>query len=162
MKKIFCLLISLFLLINIIACAGYKPIFGSGNLKFKIADHSIIGNKKLGNKIYSRLYNLSKSPKNTSEVKNIFIQINITKNKSVTTKNNAGKILAYRINLSTTVKVNDFLTDNQILDENFIVSSSYKVQDLHSETIKLENETVDNLISETYQNLLLKLSENIL
>ena len=41
-------------------------------------------------------------------------------------------------------------------------SSSYKVQDQHSETIKLENRTIENLINKTYQDLLIKLSENIL
>ena len=46
MKKISYLLISLVLLINITACAGYKPIFGSSNLSnitFEIADYSIKG-----------------------------------------------------------------------------------------------------------------------
>ena len=45
MKKIFYLLISLILLINISACTGYEPIFSSTNLKFKIADYSISGDK---------------------------------------------------------------------------------------------------------------------
>ena len=63
MKKVFYRLISIILLINVCACAGYKPIFSSSNLKFKISDYSISGDKKLGNQIYSKLYNLSKSSK---------------------------------------------------------------------------------------------------
>ena len=55
MKKISYLLISLIFLINIGACTGYKPIFSSSNLEFKITDYSILGDKKLGNKIYSKL-----------------------------------------------------------------------------------------------------------
>ena len=161
MKKISYLLISLVLLINIGACTGYKPIFGSSNLKFKIADYSIIGNKKLGNQIYSKLYNLSQSSKNTSEIKKIYILINVSKDKNATAKNSAGKILAYKINLSTTVIVKNFNTGNQILNENFASSSSYKVQDQYSETIKLENRAIENLINKTYQDLLIKLSENI-
>ena len=162
MKKISYLLILLFLLINISACNGYKPIFSSSNLKFKIADYSIIGDKKLGNQIYSRLYNISKSTKNTSDIKNIYILIDVSQNKDATTKNSAGKILAYRINLSTLVTVKDFITNDQILNETFVLTSSYKVQDQHSETIKLENRSIENLINQTYQNLLIKLSENIL
>ena len=69
MKKISCLLISLILLVNIGACTGYKPIFSSSNLGFKIADYSITGDKKLGNKIYSKLYSLSQATKNTLEIK---------------------------------------------------------------------------------------------
>ena len=162
MKKISYLLISLVLLVNIGACTGYKPIFSSSNLEFKIADYSIVGNKKLGNQIYSRLYNLSQSSKKTSQMKKIYILINVSKDKNATAKNSAGKILAYKINLTTNITVNDFITDNQILNESFVFSSSYKVQNQHSETIKLENRSIENLINETYQDLLVKLSENIL
>ena len=162
MKKISHLLISLILLLNINACTGYKPIFSSSNIEFKITDYSITGDKKLGNQIYSKLYNLSRSSENTSEVKNIYILINVSKNKNATAKNSAGKILAYKINLSTTVIVKNFTTGNQILNENFIFSSSYKVQDQYSETIKLENRAIEDLINKTYQDLLIKLSENIL
>ena len=161
MKKISYFLISLVLLINIGACTGYKPIFDLSNLEFKIADYSIVGNKKLGNQIYSRLYNLSQSSKKTSQVKKIYILINVSKDKNATAKNSAGKILAYKINLSTTVTVKDSITDNQILNESFVFSSSYKVQDQQSETIKLENRSIENLINKTYQDLLIKLTENI-
>ena len=162
MKKISYLLISLILLLNISACTGYKPIFSSSNIiEFKITNYSITGDKKLGNQIYSKLYNLSQITKNTSEVKNIYILINVLKEKNATAKNSAGKILAYKINLSTTVIVENFTTGNQILNESFASSSSYKVQDQYSETIKLENRVIENLINKTYQDLLIKLSENI-
>ena len=58
--------------------------------------------------------------------------------------------------------VKNYLTDNKILDQNFISSISYKVQDQYSETIKLENKSIENLINKTYQELLINLSENIL
>tara|TARA_B100001750_G_C15068473_1_gene379911 strand:+ start:37 stop:525 length:489 start_codon:yes stop_codon:yes gene_type:complete len=162
MKKISYLLILIFLFINIGACSGYKPIFSSSNLEFKIADYSINGDKKIGNQIYSRLYNLSKSTKDTSGIKNIYILINVSKGKNATAKNSAGKILAYKINLSTEVTVKDFMTEDQILNETFVLTSSFKVQSQHSETIKLENRSIENLVNETYENLLIKLSENIL
>ena len=73
MKKISHILISLIFLINISACAGYKPIFSSSNLEFKITDYSILGDKKLGNRIYSKLYNLSKSTENTPKEQNKFL-----------------------------------------------------------------------------------------
>jgi len=162
MKKISYLLISLILLLNISACTGYKPIFSSSNIiEFKITNYSITGDKKLGNQIYSKLYNLSQTTRNTSEVKNIYILINVLKEKNATAKNSAGKILAYKINLSTTVIVENFTTGNQILNESFASSSSYKVQDQYSETKKLENRVIENLINKTYQDLLIKLSENI-
>ena len=162
MKKIFYLLISFIIFINIGACAGYKPIFGSSNLEFKIADYSISGDKKLGNQIYSKLYNLSLSTKKTSETKNIYLLINVSKDKKATAKNSAGKILGYKINLSTTITIKDVMTGNEILHENFSYSSAFKAQDQYSETIKLENQTTQNLINNIYQDFLIKFSANLL
>jgi len=162
MKKIPYLFISFIILINIGACAGYKPIFGSSNLEFKIAEYSISGDKKLGNQIYSKLYNLSKSTKKTSETKNIYLLINVSKDKKATAKDSTGKILGYKINLSTTITIKDVMTGNKILNENFSFSSAYKAQDQYSETIKLENQTTQNLINNTYQDLLIKLTANLL
>ena len=161
MKKILYLLISFIILINIGACAGYKPIFGSSNLEFKIAEYSISGDKKLGNIIYFKLYDLSRSTKKTLETKNIYLLINVSKDKKATAKDSAGKILGYRISLSTTITIKDVMTGNEILHENFSVSSVFKAQDQYSETIKLENQIIQNLINNTYQNLLTKLSTNL-
>ena len=162
MKKIPHLFISFIILINIGACTGYEPIFGSSNLEFKIADYSISGDKKLGNQIYAKLYDLSRTTKKTSETKNIYLLINVSKDKNATAKDSTGKILGYRINLSTTITIKDVMTGNEILHENFSVSSIFKAQDQYSETIKLENQTTQNLINNTYQDLLIKLSANLL
>ena len=162
MKKVFYLLTTFILLIYVESCTGYKPIFSSPNLEFKITDYSISGNKELGNQIYSKLYSLSRSTKNTLETKNIYILINASQNKNATAKSSSGKILGYRINLSTIITIKDSMTENEILNDTFSFSSTYKVQDQFSETIKLENQTIENLIEKTYQNLLIKLSENLL
>ena len=162
MKKIFYLFISFIVLINIVACAGYEPIFGSTNLEFKIADYSISGDKKLGNQIYSKLYNLSRSNKKTSETKNIYLSINISKKKNATAKDSTGKILGYRIDLSASITIKDVMTGSDILSEDFSFSSTYKAQDQYFETVKLEKQTTENLINNIYQDLLIKLSANLL
>ena len=162
MKKILYLLTSFIILINIGACAGYKPIFGSSNLEFKIAEYSISGDKKLGNIIYFKLYDLSRSTKKTLETKNIYLLINVSKDKKATAKDSAGKILGYKINLSTTITIKDVMTGNEILHENFSYSSVFKAQDQYSETIKLENQTTQNLINNIYQDFLIKFSANLL
>ena len=162
MKKITTLPFLFAILICIYACADYKPIFGSTNLQFEIADYSVEGDKKLGNKIYSKLYNLSKSNKNQKEIISVVINIKVLKEKNSTSKDATGKILEYKINLNTKIIIKNYLTNDKLLDKNFISSSSYKVQDQYSETIKLENKVIENLINKTYQELLIKLSENIL
>ena len=162
MKKIIYFIISLLLLININACTGYKPIFSSTNLQFEIVDHSIKGNKKLGNKIYSQIYRSFKSNKNDSNAKTIHITIETVKDKNPTVKNSAGKILQYKVAINTNIILKDFLTYHEILNYNVSASSSYKVQDKYSETIKLENKTIDDLVNKIYQDLLIKMSEIIL
>ena len=161
MKKIAYPIFSFILLIFINGCTGYEPIFGSKNLQFKIADFSIEGNKILGNKIYSKLYGISKSTKDDQNVRNIDLLIKVSKDKHATSKNSAGKILEYKIILNTEVEIKDFATDNEILNKTFISSLTYKVQSLYSDTVNLEKKTIENLINKTYQKLLIKLSQNI-
>ena len=162
MKNIAYIIFSLILLIFINGCAGYEPIFGSKNLQFKITNYSIKGNKILGNKIYSKLYNLSKSQKDDQNVRNIDLLINVSKDKNATAKDSAGKILEYKITLNTEVKVTDFITGDKILIQTFYSSLTYKIQNNYSDTIKLENKSIENLINKTYQELLIKLSQNII
>ena len=161
MKKISYIIASLIIFININSCVGYKPIFDSTNIQFKIINHSIEGNKKLGNKFYTKLYNLSKSNKNNPEAKDVDIIIKVSKDKSSTAKNDAGKIIEYKINLNSQIIIKDYVTNLENLNQSFNSYASYKVQDQYSETLKLENKTIEDLINKTYQDLLLKMSENI-
>jgi len=153
--------IMLMMLVGMNGCSGYKPIFSSANFEFEIADYSIEGNKKLGNKIYSKLFNLSKTNRNQGETKTIYVTIKALKEKNPTSKDGAGKILEYKVNLNTKIIVKDYLTNENILDHNFLSSASYKAQEQFSETIKLENKTIEDLLNQTHQELLIKLSERI-
>ena len=161
MKKITRLISSIILLVLINGCAGYEPIFSSTNLEFEIDNHSIEGDKILGNKIYSQLHDLTRSNKNKQNIKKVDLFINVSKNKNPTSKNTSGKILEYKITLTAEIKITDFINDNKILDQTFVSSLSYKVQDQHYETLKLENKSIENLLNKIYQELLVKLSQNI-
>ena len=161
MKKIAYPIFSFILLLFINGCVGYEPIFGSTNLQFKIADYSIEGNKILGNKIYSKLYNLSQSKKDDNDLRNVDLVIKVSKDKNATVKNSDGQILEYKITLNTDVKVADFITKDKILNQIFISSSIYKVQNKYSDTVNLENQTIENLLNKTYQELVIKLAQNI-
>jgi len=162
MKKVIYPIFSFILLLFINGCAGYEPIFGSTNLQFEIADYSIEGNKILGNKIYSKLYSLSKSKKDDQNLRRVDLVIKVSKDKNVTTKDSAGKILQYKITLNTDIKVTDFITKDKILNQIFISSLTYKVQNKYSDTVDLENQIIENLLSKTYQELVIKLAQNII
>ena len=159
MKKLTLLIISGILFLYVSACAGYTPIYGSSKFNFKIENHSIKGEKRLANLIYRKLYNVSLSNKDNLNTHSISLSILTTKEKKPTIKNSAGEILEYEINLNSNIVINDFYTDEIILNQNFNYSISYKVQDEHSETIKLENKNIENLIDKTYQDALIKISD---
>ena len=161
MKKKTFLIISTILFIYINSCTGYTPIYSSSNFNFKIEDYSLKGEEKLANLIYRKLYNASLSNKDNPDAQSISLSIETDKERKPTVKNNAGKILEYKINLNTNINVKNFLTDNKILNQDFNYSSSYTVQDQHSETVKLENKTVENLVNKTYQNIIIKISESL-
>ena len=162
MKKIVGPIFSLILLIFINGCAGYEPIFSSTNLQFEIADYSIEGNKRLGNKIYSKLYNLSQSKKDDKNLRNVDLVIKVSKDKNATVKNSDGQILEYKITLNTDVKVADFITKDEILNQIFTSSLTYKVQDNYSDTVNLENRSIEDLLNKTYQELVVRLAQNII
>ena len=161
MKKVIYPIFSFILLLVINGCAGYEPIFGSTNLQFEIADYSIEGNKILGNKIYSKLYSLSKSKKDDQNLRRVDLVIKVSKDKNVTTKDSAGKILQYKITLNTDIKVTDFITKVKILNQIFVSSLTYKVQDKYSDTIDLENRSIEDLSNKTYQELVTRLAQNL-
>lgn len=161
MKKAIYPIFSFILLLFINGCAGYEPIYGSTNLQFEIADYSIEGNKILGNKIYSKLYSLSKSIKDDQNLRRVDLVIKVSKDKNVTTKDSAGKILQYKITLNTDIKVTDFITKDKILNQIFVSSLTYKVQDKYSDTVDLENRSIEDLLNKTYQELVTRLTQNL-
>ena len=161
MKKVIYPIFSFILLLVINGCAGYEPIFGSTNLQFEIADYSIEGNKILGNKIYSKLYSLSKSKKDDQNLRRVDLVIKVSKDKNVTTKDSAGKILQYKITLNTDIKVTDFITKDKILNQIFVSSLTYKVQDKYSDTVDLENRSIEDLLNKTHKELVIKLAQNL-
>jgi len=159
MKKIINLIIPIVLLMNLNSCSGYKPVFDLTGFQFKIEKYSLLGDERIGKKIYYQLYSLSKTSSEDSKI--LDIEIKVIKSKSSTIKNSAGKILEYNISLTTDVVVKDFLTNKIVLIDTFDSSSSYKVQEQYSDTIKLENKVIEDLTDKTYQELLIKLSDSI-
>ena len=162
MKKNTFTILLIVLLIFINGCSGYKPIFSSTNLEFNIANYSLEDNKTLGEKIYSRLERASKLNGNNENVRKIDILIKASQNKKATAKDASGKILQYKISLNIDVKIKDYLTEDEILNETYSSSFTYKIQKQYSDTLKLEERSINQLVDRTYQQILIKLSENII
>ena len=162
MKKIIYLIFPILLLVLVSECAGYKPIFQAKNLEFNINNYSMEGDNVLGKNIRSKIYNLAKASQNKENLKNLNFSVDILKNKDATSKDSAGQILEYKITILIKIEVLDSDSGNKILDQKFSSSTSFKVQDEQSETVKLENRSLENLVNSTYQKLLIRLTENII
>ena len=161
MKKVILILTSIMFLTSIISCSGYKPIFASKNMSFKISKHTTEGDKLIGNKIYSKLYRASSSKINDKKIQDLIVYIQSKKEKISTTKDKTGKVLEYKISLNINIKVTKENNNNIVLDKVYNSSLRYKVQEQYSDTIKLENQTIQNLTAQIYQNILIDLSNNI-
>ena len=160
MKKKYSLILLLILMVFTSECTGYKPIFNSSSLMIEIKNYTIEGDQKLGERMYLKLSNLLKS-NNKESKKNIDLLIKVSKNKESTIKDKSGKILEYKITLNTIVIVKNYETNNQIFSKNFSNSLNYKMQNEYSESISTENKIIENLIDQTYQELLVTLIQNI-
>ena len=160
MKKNYSLILSLFLIIFVNGCAGYKPLFNSSSLMINIKNHTIEGDQDLGKRIYLKLENLLKS-KNKKDKKNINLIIDISKNKQATVKDKSGKVLEYKITLNTIIIVKKHENEILILNKNISNSISYKVQDQYSQSMIKENKVIEDLINQTYQELLITMIQNI-
>jgi len=159
MKKNIYLAFSIILFAFTSSCSGYKPIFNTSSIQFEIKDYSISGDERLGDLIYQNLKNIA--GKNNQDAQSVTLSINVLKKKNPTVKDSTGKILEYKINIMTNLIMNDFYNDEELLKHDFNYSSSFEVQDQHSETIKLENINIQNLINKTHQNIIIKISENL-
>ena len=143
------------------SCGGYKPIFSSKNLNFKISSHLVSGDKRLGNQLYTKISKGAQNNKDQKSPYNFNIFINISKNKEATIKSTTGKILEYKIALNTNFKVSDAFTGEEFINSQLPYSTSYKVQDKHFDTIKAESKAIENLMEKTFQEILIKISEII-
>jgi len=161
MRINFQLIISFILVIFITECTGYKPIFNSENLQFEIAEYELSGNKILGKQIYSQLDNLSEGKKNDKKKRSIILKINTKKIKNPTVKDSSGKIQEYKIILDVNLEVINYLTNAQIFKQSFINSTTYEVQSEISESIKLENQSLNDLVDKSYKDILIRLIESL-
>ena len=107
-----------------------------------------------------KAFDLVKEYENTYQMP-FKLLIDMSSNKNETSKDSSGKVLEYKINLNTKIEIRDSSNNNIILNEIFVGSSSYKVQNQYSETLKLENTSTENLINQAYQDLLIKFAQNI-
>ena len=160
MKKIN-IVLPIILILMCGSCAGYKPIFKVSNLNFEIMDYSLQGEKEIAKIIYYKLNNISKSQKNSFEKRKINFTIEVEKNKTAISKDQSGQPLEYKMNIRAKILAIDFLTNNEILKYESSKSVAYAVQEQYSNTLKFENNSINNLVDSIYEEILIQLTDAI-
>jgi len=145
MKNIFLVLIFL----TLIQC-GFKPIFSSKELNFKI--ESIKSNKKI-EVIENRLNNLNST--NSKYFYNLVIDF--SESKSTLSKNSQGKPLLLRIEIKVNLKVIE--NDNTILLKNYLSNFDYQNLDKKFELSDYEDEIKKNMLDEIASKILTDLTD---
>ena len=154
MKKIIYTII-LIVIFQFTSACGYKPIFANKDFNVKIVKHYIDGNQELGATILAGLNDLLPIKDNAKEV-NIFIKTN--KDKLITNKSPTGKATEYKITLKIEIKITDSISNEILLKKNnIILSQKYKVQDQASDTDRLENNAISNLVNKMNRKLIVKI-----
>ena len=161
MKKNIKIIYLIFLLNLAYSCVGYEPTFKSSTLNFKIEEYKIEGDKNTAEKIYSSLKRAGTYKSNNNDAILIDFFIKTSKTNIATIKDSAGKTKEYKIILKAKIKISDYLSNNILINETFETSSSYKVQDNYSDTVLLENKSIENLTDTMFINILNKLSIKI-
>ena len=146
MKKLVHLTI-LLILFNFLSYCGYSPIFKAENLKFNVAEYSLEGDKKIGNKILSDIKKYSNKSDDNSEKLNFLI--NSSKTKEATIKNSSGKILEYKVTIKVSFQIINLTADNALINNSITQSTNFSVKDQYSETRGAEKKAVDNLLQKT-------------
>ena len=144
-KKLFPILI-FFLLIN---NCGFKIINKSEIYKFDINEIIATGDNRINFKIKNKL--IFSSEKNEKKLVNIYL--NTKKLKEVKEKNSNNEITKYQISISSTVKVKELVSDNEI-SFNIVKTGDYSVASQYSQTLANEKKLIELLIDDVTQNIL--------
>ena len=152
MKKIIHLLI-LVILFNFLNSCGYSPIFKTENLKFHVAEYSLDGNERIGNKILSNIKKYSDESATNSQKLNFLI--NSSQKKEATSKDSSGKILEYKITINVSFQIINLTANNTSIDNNIVQSTNFTVQEQYSETLNSEKKAFNNLIQKISQEIFL-------
>ena len=149
-KTLLCFYFILFL--SFLSSCGYQSLLNENSKKFGIKSFNIEGNKRLAQILKNNLV----SPKNKSN--NLILNINAKKNRSISHKDSAGKIIEYNLKISFDLTATESVSRKKVLSKTFTLDSNYKVSDLHTDTINREKKIINELTERIATQILTDLS----
>ena len=129
----------LFILITFQNC-GYKPLLTEKYQKFSINTFDISGNNKLGQMLANRFIEVKDSENQ------LICKINIEKNREISNKDDAGKVLEYSLVVNLNFEGFSSLNGRSILKKNYSQKRSYKASKFYIDTLSREKIITDDLV----------------
>ena len=145
-KKILFPILIIFLLIN---NCGFKIVNKSEIYKFDINEIIATGDNRINFKIKNKL--IFSSEKN--EKKWVDIYLDTKKSKEVKEKNINNEITKYQISITSTVKVKELVSENEI-SFNIVKTRDYSVASQYSQTLANEKKLIEILTDDVTENIL--------
>jgi len=143
----------LFILLN--GC-GYTPIFSSQNSQFNVAKYEISGDQDLG-KIFVNNFIIPSKKEDVSQ--KIILLVNIKKNKTAASKDTAGKILSYNLEIDLKANVKNYETNKFMFGYSANEDLNFDTKDRIYDTNKLENKISQDLLQKITNNLILRINK---
>ena len=141
--------LNLFLLLIFMTSCGYKNINLEGGNDLNISQIILVGNKKIGRILQSEISLISSSEGSDK----IEINLSSNKSKSVSNKDNSGKITKYDIVITADLIITS-LNSEKISRKSFVKTGSFDVKTKHIDTINTEKKETRNLTNQVAEEIL--------
>ena len=138
-SKFLKILFALLVLIAVQNC-GYQPLLTEKYQKFNINTFDISGDKKLGQMLANRFVEFKDSENQ------LMCKINIEKNREISNKDSAGKVLEYNLSVNINLEALSTLDGSSILRKNYSQKRSYKASKFYIDTLSREKIITDDLL----------------
>tara|TARA_B100000029_G_scaffold15905_1_gene16416 strand:+ start:189 stop:659 length:471 start_codon:yes stop_codon:yes gene_type:complete len=138
-SKFLKILFALLVLISVQNC-GYQPLLTEKYQKFNINTFDISGDKKLGQMLANRFVEFKDSENQ------LMCKINIEKNREISNKDSAGKVLEYSLDVNINLEALSTLDGSSILRKNYSQKRSYKASKFYIDTLSREKIITDDLL----------------
>mgnify|MGYP001312949777 CR=1 FL=1 len=139
LSKFLKILFALLLLISVQNC-GYQPLLTEKYQKFNINTFDISGDKKLGQRLANRFV-MSKDSKNE-----LLCKIDIKKNREISNKDKAGKILEYTLDVNLNLEALSTLDGSSVMRKHYSQKRIYKASKFYIDTLSREKIITDDLV----------------
>ena len=136
------------LLFIIISGCGYQAIYGTKDINLRVEEIKLTGSNDL-NKIINKYFNYYKNNKNYSKI--IDVHVDSSLKKQISSKDRKGNVKTFK--LSVSIKLDILENEKIIKTKVFNKTSNYKSLDNKFDLNQYEENLIDNLVHDIWQDI---------